>query len=110
MGVPSVPDDDDSGQQRSTVGATMTCKEAIDFLGNYLDGALPWRERLVFHWHLAFCRHCREYLSSYAETVRQTRALRSDVDLETQDVPAELVRAILAARRSGQNSTSGHDQ
>ena len=90
-------------------GATMTCKQAIGFLGDYLDGALPWHERLVFHWHLAFCRHCREYLSSYAETVRQTRALRSEVDLETQDVPAELVRAILAARRTGQDPTIGAD-
>ena len=87
----------------------MTCKEAIGFLGDYHDGALPWRERLVFHWHLAFCRHCRQYLSSYAETVRQTRALRSDVDIETQDVPAELLRAILAARRTGQDPTIGAD-
>ena len=89
--------------------AAMTCKQAIGFLGDYLDGALSWRERLVFHWHLAFCRHCREYLSSYAETVRQTRALSSDADLDTQDVPAELVRAILAARRTGQGPTSGAD-
>jgi anti-sigma factor RsiW len=88
----------------------MTCQDAISFLGDYVDGALPWRQRLVFSWHLAFCRHCREYLSSYAETVRQTRALQGDAAIETENVPAELVQAILAARRSGEYSTSGHDE
>lgn len=87
----------------------MTCKEAIGFLGDYLDGALSWRERLVFYWHLAFCRHCREYLSSYAETVRQTRALRTETAIESEDVPADLVRAILAARGTGQGPTTGAD-
>ncbi|MBX9789205.1 MAG: zf-HC2 domain-containing protein [Pirellulales bacterium] len=81
----------------------MNCKEAIDFLGDYLDGALPWRAWLVFHWHLAFCRDCRRYLASYATTVRQAQALRSEQAGEAQPVPAELLRAILAARRGRQD-------
>ena len=56
----------------------MTCKEVIDFLGDYLDRALPWRQRLVFNLHLVLCRHCRRYLASYSETVRLARALGRD--------------------------------
>ena len=77
----------------------MTCKEAIDFLGDYLDGALPWRAWLVFRWHLWICRDCRRYLASYAATVRHVKALRSEPAEEARSVPEELMRAILAARR-----------
>ena len=79
----------------------MTCKEVIEFLADYLDGSLPLRQRLVFHLHLMFCRHCRRYLKSYADTVRLSRALRHQLPSEIEPAPEKLVQAILAARRSG---------
>ena len=78
----------------------LTCKEVLDFLGDYLEGSLPWRQRLAFNVHLLLCRHCRRYLASYLETMRLTRASESEPTSETSPVPYELVQAILAARRA----------
>ena len=77
----------------------MTCKEVLDFLGDYLEGSLPWRQRLAFNVHLLLCRHCRRYLASYLETMRLTRASENELTSEMQPVPDELLQAILAARR-----------
>jgi len=86
----------------------MTCKEVIDFLGDYLDGALPWRQRVVFNLHLVLCRHCRRYLASYSETIRLTRASGREPRSEAERVPEELMQAILATRRAGLDpSTTG---
>jgi predicted anti-sigma-YlaC factor YlaD len=74
----------------------MNCKQVNQFLADYLDGSLPWRQRVAFKLHLLICRHCRRYLASYKATVRVAGSLgRAD---EPQ-VPDELVRAILAVRR-----------
>ena len=74
----------------------MTCKDVSEFLADYLDGTLPWRQRLFFSLHLWLCRRCRQYVASYAATVRMTRSLDST---SMEEVPEEIVRAILAARR-----------
>ena len=75
----------------------MTCQEVNEFLADYLDGTLPWRQRLSFNLHLMICQHCRQYMASYAATVRLTKSLRQATE---QQVPEELVRAILTARRA----------
>ena len=87
----------------------MACKEVIDFLGDYLDRALPWRQRLVFNLHFVLCRHCRRYLASYSETIRLTRAAGREASLEVQPVPKALLQAILAARRAGHGPSTGGD-
>ena len=97
------------GKIRRTNGVFMTCKEVIDFLGDYLDGALPWRQRLVFNLHLVLCRHCRRYLASYSETIRLTRASGREPSPEAQPVPEELLQAILATRRAGHGPSTGGD-
>ena len=75
----------------------MTCKEVNEFLADYLDGTLPWRQRLSFNVHLMICQHCRQYMASYAATIRVTKSLGQVAE---QQVPDELVRAILTARRT----------
>jgi predicted anti-sigma-YlaC factor YlaD len=77
----------------------MTCKEVNQFLADYLDYTLPWSQRVSFNIHLLICRHCRQYLASYAATVRMTKLLGDPTEPNQQQVPDELVRAILAARR-----------
>ncbi|HEX4143064.1 MAG TPA: zf-HC2 domain-containing protein [Pirellulales bacterium] len=81
----------------------MTCKEVNEFLVDYLDGSLPWRQRLSLNVHLMICRHCRQYLASYAATVRLTKSLGQVIE---QPVPDELVRAILRARRAPPPATT----
>jgi len=78
----------------------MTCRELIDFLGAYLDGELSQEVRLRFDEHLAGCPECSAYLETYRATVRFTRgAFRDLYGPVPADVPEDLVKAILAARR-----------
>lgn len=46
----------------------MTCRELIDVLDDYLDGALPDDLRADLERHLADCAPCRAYLSTYRKT------------------------------------------
>jgi anti-sigma factor RsiW len=78
----------------------MTCKELTDFLDDYLAGDLRPDERGRFEAHLGDCPSCVAYLRSYRETIGLVRQVAGDSDAEAAaDVPPELVRAILAARR-----------
>lgn len=77
----------------------LTCQEVIEFLADYLDDALPWRQQLAFRLHLALCRPCRRYLASYRATLGAARALGHEIE-PTQPPPDELVQAILAARQT----------
>jgi anti-sigma factor RsiW len=78
----------------------MTCREVIEFLAEYLAGELPPEQHKVFTEHLDACPECVAYLESYEETVRLGKAALSEPeDPVSDDVPEELVQAILAARR-----------
>jgi anti-sigma factor RsiW len=81
--------------------AGLTCREILDFLAAYLDGELAPGAREDFEAHLSRCPDCVDYLESYRETLRLARASRADDDEACADVPAELVRAILASRGGG---------
>jgi anti-sigma factor RsiW len=78
----------------------VTCRELADFIGDYLAGELPSDERARFEHHLEVCPNCRRYVAGYGSTIRLGRAAFHDDDAALpSDVPAELVDAILAARR-----------
>ena len=78
----------------------MTCKELVEFLMDYLDGLLAESERRCFEEHLGECPDCVAYLATYREAVRLGKeACTAGNDSIPTDVPEELVRAILAARR-----------
>jgi anti-sigma factor RsiW len=77
---------------------TLTCRQLIGFLAAYLDGELARDERAAFEAHLAVCPYCRDYLDSYRETVRLGKEAFGPEDAIPDDVPGELVEAILAAR------------
>jgi anti-sigma factor RsiW len=77
----------------------MTCRELIDFLMDYHSGTLPAAEKAAFDHHLALCPPCVDYLRTYEETVKLGKGACAEPDGEVPDeVPEELVRAILAAR------------
>ena len=80
----------------------MTCRELADFIMDYLSDDMSSETRRVFEHHLGLCGNCRKYLTSYEETVKLgKRAFEGDRVTLPTDVPEELVKAILAARRSG---------
>ncbi len=77
----------------------ITCAEFEEFIIAYLDGSLGNRQRRIFEFHLAVCRECRNYLAAYRSAMTVTRDV---LDAETantlEDVPEDLVSAVLAAR------------
>lgn len=40
----------------------LNCQEVTEKASEYLDNALPWRQRLEIRLHLFLCHHCRRYL------------------------------------------------
>ena len=77
----------------------MTCREAIAFLIDYLEGDLPLAERRQFDHHLEVCEACRAYLRTYADVVRLGRAIGRDPSADaTEEMPEELVLAIMSTR------------
>ena len=76
----------------------LTCRELTDFLAGYFAGELGPSERALFEGHLAECPDCVAYLRSYAETMRLAKDAYDD-DRIAADVPDELVRAVLEARK-----------
>jgi len=80
----------------------MTCRELTEFLMDYLEGELPEGQRFTFDAHLHRCPACLAYLESYRQTVALGRLVCEDPCAEVpQDVPPQLVEAILAARAQG---------
>jgi anti-sigma factor RsiW len=72
----------------------LTCQELVELVTDYLEGALPARERRAVEHHLAQCDGCAAYLEQMRETRRLTGALRPD------DVPEAGIDALLAAFRA----------
>ena len=52
----------------------LTCQELVELVTDYLEGALPTRDRLDFERHLVWCSWCRDYLDQMRATVALTRA------------------------------------
>lgn len=78
----------------------ITCRQLIDFIADYLDGALSAEMLHEFERHLAVCPSCVHYLDSYKVTIEMGRkAMLAASDDAPADVPEDLVRAILAARK-----------
>ncbi len=76
----------------------ITCRELIDFIADYLDGALTQIQANDFTRHLDICPSCRAYLATYQVTIRAGKeALRYD-DSANEDAPEDLIRAILKIR------------
>ncbi len=79
----------------------ITCQEFEDFVIAYLEGELPRRQTVVFELHLKVCRECRDYLTSYKRTIEVSkRAFQEPGQQIPDEVPEDLVRAILAARQA----------
>jgi anti-sigma factor RsiW len=67
----------------------IVCREAVELVTDYLEGALSRRDRRRFEAHLRACRDCAGYLEQIRMTIRATGSIRPD-DL-TPDARADLV-------------------
>jgi predicted anti-sigma-YlaC factor YlaD len=70
------------------------CKQFVEDVTAYLEGALPDEVVALIDDHLAGCPHCREYLRQIRLTIVMTRKLdEHDVDSMPADVRERLLRA-----------------
>lgn len=76
----------------------ITCRELIDFLMDYVNGDLPPDQKASFEKHLSACPPCREYLRNYRDTIHIAKTACRGTESLPQ-MPDELVKAILAARK-----------
>jgi anti-sigma factor RsiW len=79
----------------------VTCREFTGFIADFLDGELPPAQARQFAHHLSRCANCTRYLEDYRATIALGKRAFDERDTTLpEDVPAELVDAILRARRT----------
>jgi anti-sigma factor RsiW len=67
------------------LGKPLVCREAVELVSDYLEGALSRRDRRRYERHIAGCEHCTEYLAQMRETLRLTgRLVPEDLTPEMQ--------------------------
>jgi predicted anti-sigma-YlaC factor YlaD len=71
----------------------LTCKELVEIVSDYLEGALPEAERERFDAHLEDCEGCRSYLDQMRTTIRVVGTLNeNDLDPGARERLLELFR------------------
>jgi anti-sigma factor RsiW len=48
----------------------LTCKELTELVTDYLEGRMPFMQRVSFHLHLGMCDRCRAYLRQMKMTIK----------------------------------------
>ncbi len=61
----------------------LACREMVEWITDYLEGALGRSQRRRFEAHLAGCEHCSEYLAQMRATISLSGRLRVE-DLTPQ--------------------------
>lgn len=67
----------------------LVCREAVELVTDYLEGALSAPERARLEAHLSVCPHCSEYLAQMRRTLDALGHI--DADALAPDVADELV-------------------
>ena len=52
------------------MAGNMSCQELSELLTEYLEGSMPFLQRVRFQVHLGFCRGCRNYLRQMKITIQ----------------------------------------
>jgi anti-sigma factor (TIGR02949 family) len=76
-----------------TPAVALSCREMVELVTDYLEGALPRRERRQFEQHLAGCEHC----TAYIDQMRRTRDVLGR--LTEESIPPHARDALLHAFR-----------
>ncbi len=56
----------------------MSCKELVELITEYLEGALPPEDKARFEQHLAFCDCCGTYLEQMRLTIHSLGKLAEE--------------------------------
>ena len=84
---------DGNGQMRPHSDDHVTCREVVELVTAYLDGALAPDQATLFEQHLNFCDGC----DWYADQMRTTIAAVGRI--EPAEVPPDMRDRLLAAFR-----------
>ena len=76
----------------------LSCRELVELVTDYLEGALPAPERTRFDDHIAGCEHCTAYLEQMRTTIELAGRL------EPEHVSPEAEAALLGAFRDWKSS------
>lgn len=57
---------------------TLTCRELVALVTDYLEGTMPIHERLRFEQHVAVCPPCRAHLAQIRDTIGLSGTLTED--------------------------------
>jgi anti-sigma factor RsiW len=71
----------------------LSCQELVELVTEYVEGALPAQEALLFEQHAATCKGCGRYL----EQMRRTIELAGH--LTPESIPPDAEAALLHAFR-----------
>lgn len=58
--------------------ADIACREMVEFITDYLEGALPRSERKRFERHLAGCDGCTAYVEQMRQTIELVGRIEPD--------------------------------
>jgi anti-sigma factor RsiW len=76
----------------------ITCREVVELVTDYLEGALSADETDLFEQHINFCEGCDWYVDQMRKTVATVGRISED------DIPAETRDRLLAAFRDWKRS------
>lgn len=72
----------------------LVCRQAVEAVTAYLEGAMPAAGRARFEAHLAACPHCSEYVEQIRATIALTGSIEpADLSPEAQEALAGVFRA-----------------
>ncbi len=83
-------------------GEPLTCKEFVELVTDYLEGAMPPDETRRFEEHLALCPGCHIYLDQMRQTIRVVGALPEE------SIPPAAQDELLSAFREWKKSRGPH--
>ena len=83
----------------------LTCREMVELVSDYLEGALADHDRALFEQHLVLCDGCTAYLEQMRRTVALVGRLRADsLDPSIRD---RLLETFRTWKRRGGSSPGG---
>jgi len=69
--------------------AAISCRELVELVTAYLEGALSLEDRLRFETHIEACDGCTAYLEQIRQTIAITGRLREE------DIPPEAITELM---------------
>jgi len=78
-------------------GITITCREIVELMTDYLEAKLADEDRLTFERHIAQCAPCRDYLAQLRDTIHRV----GELDPPSEGaIPSATREALLEAFRN----------